>query len=118
MRSKLLSALLAVTLASGCGWWGERSGTTKGGVYGAGAGAAAGAAIGGILGGGSGAWKGAAIGAAVGGLTGGLVGTYMDRQAKDMQQVLDRQDRIDREGDTLRASLSSDVLFDSGSAKL
>jgi outer membrane protein OmpA-like peptidoglycan-associated protein len=118
MRSRIVSMILAVTLVTGCGWWQERGGTTKGGVYGAGAGAAAGAAIGGILGGGQGAWKGAAIGAAVGGLTGGLVGTYMDHQAKEMQQVLSRQDRIDREGDTLRASLSSDVLFDSGSAAL
>jgi outer membrane protein OmpA-like peptidoglycan-associated protein len=122
MRSRVLSQLLsivvAVSLVSGCGWWQERSKTTKGGVYGAGAGAAAGAAIGGILGGGEGAWKGAAIGAAVGGLTGGLVGHYMDNQEKEMRQVLDRQDRLEREGDTLRASLSSDVLFDSGSAKL
>jgi len=118
MRSKALSVVLAATLIAGCAWWQERGGTTKGAVYGGGAGAAAGAAIGSILGGGSGAWKGAAIGAAVGGLTGGLVGTYMDRQTKEMQQVLDRQDRIDREGDTLKASLSSDVLFDSGKATL
>jgi outer membrane protein OmpA-like peptidoglycan-associated protein len=114
----VLALLLAFTLGSGCAWWGERGRTTKGAVYGTGAGAAAGAAIGGILGGGEGAWKGAAVGAAVGGLSGGLIGNYMDRQAREMQQVLARQDRLEREGETLRASLSSDVLFDSGSAKL
>jgi outer membrane protein OmpA-like peptidoglycan-associated protein len=114
-------AALAVTIAvasSGCGWWGERSRTTKGAVYGTGAGAATGAAIGGILGGGEGAWKGAAVGAAVGALGGGVIGRYMDNQAKEMQKVVDRQDRVERDGDTLKVSLASDVLFDSGSATL
>jgi outer membrane protein OmpA-like peptidoglycan-associated protein len=60
----------------------------------------------------------AAIGAAVGGLTGGGIGYYMDRQKKDMEQVLARQDRVEREGETLRVALASDVLFDSGSARL
>ena len=110
--------LLPLVTASGCAWWSERSGTTKGAVYGTGAGAAAGAAIGGALGGGEGAWKGAAVGAAVGALGGGLIGNYMDRQKRDMEKVLANQDRIAREGDTLRASLSSDVLFESGSARL
>jgi len=114
----LLLLVLVVTLVPGCAWWSERSGTTKGAVYGTGAGAAAGAAIGGILGGGEGAWKGAAVGAAVGALGGGLIGNYMDRQKRDMEQVLAKQDRIEREGDTLRASLSSDILFESGSARL
>jgi outer membrane protein OmpA-like peptidoglycan-associated protein len=118
MRRLSAVVVLATTLAGGCGWWGERSGTTKGAVYGTGAGAAAGAAIGGILGGGEGAWKGAAVGAAVGALGGGLIGNYMDRQKREMEQVLANQDRIAREGDTLRASLSSDVLFESGSARL
>jgi outer membrane protein OmpA-like peptidoglycan-associated protein len=118
-RDSIAVALLAVSLAlPGCAWWGERSGTTKGAVYGTGAGAATGAAIGGILGGGEGAWKGAAVGAAVGALGGGLIGNYMDRQKREMEQVLANQDRIQRDGDTLRASLSSDVLFESGSARL
>ena len=113
-----LALILVFGLVSGCAWWGERSRTTKGAVYGTGAGAATGAAIGGILGGGEGAWKGAAIGAAVGGMSGGAVGYYMDRQKKEMEQVLERQDRVEREGETLRIALASDVLFDSGSAKL
>ena len=117
-RELVVVLLLLVTMAPGCAWWSERSGTTKGAVYGTGAGAAAGAAIGGILGGGEGAWKGAAVGAAVGALGGGLIGNYMDRQKRDMEKVLANQDRIEREGDTLRASLSSDVLFESGSARL
>src|ERR671935_2013356 len=119
MRKRYTLALvLLLALVSGCAWWQERSRTTKGAVYGSGAGAATGAAIGGILGGGEGAWKGAAIGAAVGGLTGGGIGYYMDRQKKEMEQVLARQDRVEREGETLRIALASDVLFDSGSARL
>jgi outer membrane protein OmpA-like peptidoglycan-associated protein len=114
----VLAPVLGVALLSGCAAWQEQSRTTKGAVYGTGAGAAAGAAIGGILGGGEGAWKGAAVGAAVGGLSGGLIGRYMDNQAREMQAILDRQDRLAREGETLQASLASDVLFETGSASL
>jgi len=116
--SKAAAAALALVLVSSCGWWSEQGRTTKGAVYGTGAGAATGAAIGGALGGGEGAWKGAAVGAALGALGGGLIGHYMDTQAKEMQRVVDRQDRIERDGEMLRLSLASDVLFDSGSATL
>jgi len=120
MKTRAVAAALAltVTLTSGCAWWQEQNRTTKGAAYGTGAGAATGAAIGAVLGGGEGAWKGAAIGAAVGGLSGAGIGYYMDRQKKEMEDVLARQDRVERDGDTLRVALSSDVLFDSGSARL
>jgi len=117
-RSRIAAATVALVLVSSCGWWGEQGRTTKGAVYGTGAGAATGAAIGGILGGGEGAWKGAAVGAALGALGGGLIGHYMDNQAKELQKVVDRQDRVERDGETLRLSLASDVLFDSGSSTL
>jgi outer membrane protein OmpA-like peptidoglycan-associated protein len=42
----------------------------------------------------------------------------MDPPQREMEKVLANQDRIAREGNTLRASLSSDVLFESGSARL
>ena len=121
MTNRLRVVAIVVTLAlggSGCAWWGERSRTTKGAVYGTGAGAAAGAAVGAILGGGEGAWKGAAVGAAIGGLSGTAVGYYLDKQKEEMEEVLARQDRVERDGETLRVALSSDVLFDSGSATL
>jgi outer membrane protein OmpA-like peptidoglycan-associated protein len=121
MTKGLRGVALAVTLSlgmTGCAWWGERSRTTKGAVYGSGAGAAAGAAVGAILGGGEGAWKGAAVGAALGGLSGTAVGYYLDKQKDEMQEVLARQDRVERDGETMRVALASDTLFDSGSAKL
>jgi outer membrane protein OmpA-like peptidoglycan-associated protein len=118
VSKRVVASLLAVTLLAGCAAWEGQNRTVKGGVYGAGAGAATGAAIGAILGGGEGAWKGAAIGAAVGGIGGSLIGNYMDKQAQQMQQVLDRQDVLERRGEELYMSLSSDILFTTGSAAL
>jgi len=46
------------------------------------------------------------------------VGNDPDRQKRDLEQVLGGKGRVVRDGDTLRASLSSDVLFESGSARL
>ena len=118
VSKRVIASLLAVTLLAGCAAWQGQSRTVKGGVYGAGAGAATGAAIGAIVGGGKGAGTGAAIGAVVGALGGGLIGNYMDKQAQQMQQVLDRQDVLERRGEEIYMSLSSDILFTSGSAAL
>jgi outer membrane protein OmpA-like peptidoglycan-associated protein len=118
VSKRVIASLLAVTLLAGCAAWQGQSRTVKGGVYGAGAGAATGAAIGAIVGGGKGAGTGAAIGAVVGGLGGGLIGNYMDKQAQQMQQVLDRQDVLERRGEGIYMSLSSDILFTTGSAAL
>jgi outer membrane protein OmpA-like peptidoglycan-associated protein len=116
--TKSVLASVGTLPAGGCAAWQGQSRTVKGAVYGTGAGAATGAAIGGILGGGEGAWKGAAIGAAVGGISGGLIGNYMDRQAREMQGVLDRPDALERRGEELYMSLASDILFTTGSAAL
>lgn len=118
MMRMMTASVLAISLTTGCATWQEQNRTTKGAVYGTGAGAATGAAIGAILGGGEGAWKGAAIGAAVGGIGGGLIGNYMDRQAREMQNVLARQDVLERRGEEIYMSLSSDILFNTGSATL
>jgi outer membrane protein OmpA-like peptidoglycan-associated protein len=42
----------------------------------------------------------------------------MDKQAEEMQQVLDEQDRLRRDQDNLYVSLGSDVLFESNEATL
>lgn len=110
--------LLALSLGTGCATWQGQSRTVKGGVIGTGVGAATGAAVGGALGGGEGAWKGAAVGAAVGALAGTGIGYYMEKQAKEMEAVLSRQDSLERRGEEIHMSLSSDILFTTGSSRL
>ncbi len=101
-RSLALS--LAVIAAAGCATAGERT------AIGAGGGAAAGAGIGALVGG----WKGAAIGAAVGGVAGGSSGSYLDTQAKELQQVAQTR----RTEDGILVQLKSDLLFPTDSAVL
>ena len=118
LATGLLALTFATSMLSGCATWQEQNSKTKGAVYGTGAGAAAGAAIGAIVGGGEGAAKGAAIGAGVGALAGLGIGAYMDKQAKEMQGVMDRQDRLEQRGETIYMSLSGDVLFPTDSSRL
>ncbi len=121
MRRAMVAVMLAGSIGAtmpGCEAYQRQSGTTKGAVIGTAGGAAVGSAVGAIAGGGKGAWKGAAVGAVIGGVGGGLLGNYMDKQAGEMQGVLDEQDRLRREKETLYLTLGSDVLFDSGSATL
>lgn len=110
--------LLALSLGTGCAMWEQQNRTVKGGVIGTGVGAATGAAVGAALGGGEGAWKGAAVGAAVGALGGAAIGNYMDRQAREMERVLSRQDELERRGEEIHMSLASDILFTTGSSRL
>jgi outer membrane protein OmpA-like peptidoglycan-associated protein len=98
----IIAAVLAVTL--GCGTVGHRTG------IGAGVGAAAGAGVGGAFGG----WKGAAIGAGVGALAGGSVGLYLDKQAKELEQVAETK----RTENGVLVNLKNDILFDTDSAVL
>jgi outer membrane protein OmpA-like peptidoglycan-associated protein len=112
---------VAITLAlslTGCAALENNPRAAKGTVIGAAGGAASGAAIGGIVGGGKGAGTGAAIGAVVGALGGGLIGSYMDSQAKEMQGVLDEQDRLNQSQGVIDIAMASDVLFDSGQASI
>jgi len=121
MCNRLFVRFVALALAlsmAGCSFIEENPRAAKGTVIGGATGAAAGAAIGAIAGGGKGAGTGAAIGAVVGALGGGLIGSYMDKQAKDMEAVLAEQDRIRREQEKLQVILASDVLFESGKADL
>ncbi|OFV87020.1 MAG: hypothetical protein A3J75_07335 [Acidobacteria bacterium RBG_16_68_9] len=112
-----LVVVTALSLA-GCSAVQENPRAAKGTVIGAATGAGAGAAIGAIVGGGKGAGKGAAIGAVVGALGGGTIGHYMDRQAREMEQVLSEQDRMRREQERLHVVMASDVMFESGKAYL
>jgi outer membrane protein OmpA-like peptidoglycan-associated protein len=118
LATGLLALTLTISMVPGCATWQQQNNKTKGAVYGTGVGAAAGAAIGAIVGGGEGAAMGAAIGAGAGALAGLGIGAYMDKQQREMQGVMDRQDRLERRGDTIYMSLSGDVLFATDSSQL
>jgi outer membrane protein OmpA-like peptidoglycan-associated protein len=100
----IVTAALAAFLATGCATAGKRT------AIGAGGGAAAGAGVGALLGG----WQGAAIGAGVGALAGGSVGLYLDKQAKELEEVAETK----RTENGILVNMKNDILFDTGSAVL
>jgi outer membrane protein OmpA-like peptidoglycan-associated protein len=101
---KSIVVLVLVAFAAGCGTAGKRT------AIGAGGGTLAGAGIGALIGG----KKGALIGAGVGAVAGGSVGLYLDKQAKDLEQVAETK----RTEHGVLVTLKNDILFDSGSAVL
>lgn len=104
-RSIRLVALVAAPLfLVACQTAGKR--TAIGGVGGAAAGAGIGALVGGK--------KGALIGAGVGAVAGGSVGLYLDKQAKELEQVA----KTRRTENGILVELGSDILFDVNSAAL
>lgn len=103
-RHLVAMAALAALLVAGCETAGKRT------AIGAGGGAAAGAGVGALIGG----WKGAAIGAGVGALAGGSVGLYLDKQAKELEQVAETK----RTENGVLVNMKSEILFDTGSAVL
>ena len=104
MRTRIATTALVTLLLAGCATAGKRT------AIGAGGGAAAGAGVGALLGG----WKGAAIGAGVGALAGGSVGLYLDKQAKELEEVADTK----RTENGVIVKMKSEILFDTGSAVL
>ncbi|MDR1813995.1 MAG: OmpA family protein [Tannerella sp.] len=119
-RIRIISvvALCGLLVLSGCGM----SNTAKGTVIGAGAGAATGAAVGGIAGKSA---KSTAIGAAVGGVVGAgvglIIGKKMDKQKKELEQVLPEDTQvevIEEEGQApaLKVTFDSGILFATNSS--
>lgn len=88
--------------------------TQTGAVVGAGGGAVIGAVIGKAAGNTA---VGAVIGAAVGGAAGAIIGSYMDRQAAEMQKDLEGA-RIERVGEGIKITFGSGLLFDVDHADL
>jgi outer membrane protein OmpA-like peptidoglycan-associated protein len=101
LRTAALAALFAL---AGCQTAGKRT------AIGAGGGALLGAGVGALAGGG----KGALIGAGVGALAGGSVGLYLDKQAKELEQVAETK----RTENGILVNMKNDILFDTGSADL
>lgn len=103
-KLRLAALAVVVAFAAACQTAGKR--TAIGGVGGAAAGAGIGALIGGK--------KGALIGAGVGALAGGSVGLYLDKQAKELEQVA----KTRRTENGILVEMGSDILFDVNSAGL
>jgi outer membrane protein OmpA-like peptidoglycan-associated protein len=106
--------LCGVLVLSGCGL----NNTTKGTAIGVGGGAAAGAAIGKAAGNTA---LGAIIGAAVGGAAGAIIGKKMDKQKKELEQVLPEDatvEVVETEGEApaLKITFDSGILFATNSS--
>jgi outer membrane protein OmpA-like peptidoglycan-associated protein len=105
MFALLMTAVLAMVLG-GCGM----SRTQKGAVIGGAAGAGAGVLIG------KDNTKGAVIGGAAGAVVGGLIGSYLDKQAREMEEIEGAEVR--RQGDELKITFDNAILFDYDSSAL
>lgn len=113
--------LCCILLLAGCAGTGTMTKGQKGGLLGAGGGAVVGAILGQAIGHDSRSTLiGAAIGAAVGGAGGYGVGAMMDKQEKDMRDVLAESEAaaVTREGNLLSVTFKGDVTFDTNSAEL
>jgi outer membrane protein OmpA-like peptidoglycan-associated protein len=114
LRTFAVLLFCGVFVLAGCGI----STTAKGTAIGVGGGAAVGAGIGKIAGNTA---LGAIIGAAVGGATGAIIGKKMDKQKKELEQVLPEEttvEVVEEEGQppALRITFDSGILFATNSS--
>jgi len=101
----LFVVMVFLVAASSCASWNK---TTQGAVIGG----AGGAVVGGVIGHAAGSTiLGAIIGAAVGGAAGAIIGSYMDKQAAEMQRDLEGAE-IQRIGEGIKITFDSGILFD------
>ena len=111
IKNVILISILAVSIfVYGCG----SSNAVKGGVIGGVSGGVVGGVIGNELGNTA---LGAIIGAAVGGTAGVLIGSYMDRQAEEMQNDISGA-KIERVGEGIKITFDSGILFATNSSTL
>ncbi|GAB6268151.1 MAG: OmpA family protein [Smithella sp.] len=122
MSKKGMSLFLCcILIMVGCAQTGTMTKSEQGGLFGAGGGAVVGAILGQAIGHNTQSTLiGAAIGAAVGGGGGYGVGAMMDKQEKDMREVLAKSEAtaVTREGNLLSVTFKGDVTFDTNSAEL
>lgn len=101
----ILALAVSLSLASGaCSSPGKRT------AIGAGAGGAVGAGVGAAIGG----KKGALIGAGVGAAAGGAYGNYLDKRARELEQVAETR----KTAEGLLVKLQSDLVFDFNKANV
>lgn len=122
MSKKGMSLFLCcILIMVGCAQTGTMTKSEQGGLFGAGGGAVVGAILGQAIGHNTQSTLiGAAIGTAVGGGGGYGVGAMMDKQEKDMREVLAKSEAtaVTREGNLLSVTFKGDVTFDTNSAEL
>lgn len=113
-------AVLGSTLvmSTGCDALSSLNNTQKGAGVGAASGAAVGAGIGAIAGGGKGAAWGAGIGTIIGGVAGGIIGNKMDKQAKELAQIQGAQVEKVNDGEAIKVTFESGILFATNSSTL
>jgi outer membrane protein OmpA-like peptidoglycan-associated protein len=108
MIKKILTVTIVMVLllaTVNCASWNKK---TRGAVIGG----AGGAVLGGVIGHAAGSTiLGAIIGAAVGGAAGAIIGSYMDKQAAEMQRDLEGAE-IQRIGEGIKITFDSGILFD------
>lgn len=108
MFAVLLSMAVVFT---GCGTWNN---TAKGTAIGVGGGAAVGAGVGAIAGNTA---LGTIIGAAVGGTAGALIGKKMDKQKKELEEIIpDATVETVNDGESLKVTFDSGILFATNSS--
>ena len=103
--TRVVALTLLASTTFGCA---SMTAAEKGGLIGIAAGGAAGAAIGSKNGS---TTKGAIIGAAVGGAAGAIIGARMDRQARELEQVIAGA-KVERVGEGIHVTFDSGILFD------
>ncbi len=108
---KILSIVLITTLLFGMAACSSMSRTGKG--------AAIGGAIGGVVGGiiTDDTAKGAIMGAVIGGAAGAVIGSYMDKQAEEIERDLEGA-TVQRVGEGIKITFDSGLLFDVDKAGL
>ena len=113
IRTTLVACLAGLSLVACQSTGGALDSKTKKGVLlGTLAGAAAGAAIGGS----DHRAGGALIGAATGAIAGGLIGSYLDKQAAELDAIPGVE--VEKRDDSILVNFQSQLLFDSGSSSL
>ena len=101
----LFVVMVFLLAAVNCASWNK---TTRGAVIGG----AGGAVVGGVIGHAAGSTLlGAILGAAVGGAAGAIIGSYMDKQAAEMQRDLEGAE-IQRIGEGIKITFDSGILYD------
>lgn len=107
-----------LVMSTGCNALNSLNNTQKGSGIGAASGAAVGAGIGAIAGGGKGAAWGAGIGTVIGGVAGGIIGNKMDKQAKELAQIEGAQVEKINNGEAIKVTFESGILFATNSSTL